>query len=76
MIHFAFAIYAITFSVLSGVLMVGVILAGLFSWTYILTAMTLGALLSLPATYIILKRMDWSQPDPTHAAKPERWHIR
>lgn len=76
MIHFAFAIYAIVFSVLSGVLMVGVILAGLSSWTSILIAMALGALLSLPATYKILKRMDWSQSDPKHEAKPDRWHIR
>jgi len=76
MIHFAFAIYSIVFSVISGSLAVAVIVAGYFSWTGMIGAMVVGAILALPITYAVLKRMDWSEPDEKHAAKPDRWHIR
>jgi hypothetical protein len=76
MLHFAFAIYSIAFSVLSGTLAVAVIVAGYFSWPTMIGAMIAGALISLPATYAILKQMNWSEPDKRHAAKPDRWYIR
>ncbi len=76
MLHFAFAIYSIVFSVLSGALAVAVIVAGYFSWPSMIGAMIAGALISLPATYAVLKQMDWSRPDPKHEAEPDRWHIR
>ena len=76
MIHFAFAIYSIVFSTLSGALVVAVIVAGDFSWTSMITSMIVGAIISLPATYAVLKQMDWSAPDETHAAQKDRWYIR
>ncbi|WP_299028118.1 hypothetical protein [uncultured Sulfitobacter sp.] len=76
MIHFAFAIYSIVFSTLSGTLAVAVIVAGYFSWTSMITAMIVGAIISLPATYAVLKQVDWSEPDKRHAAKQDRWYIR
>ena len=76
MYHFAFAIYSIVFSTLSGALVVAVIVAGYFSWTSMITAMIVGAILSLPLTYAVLKQMDWSEPDEKHAAKRDRWYIR
>ncbi|WP_299415689.1 hypothetical protein [uncultured Sulfitobacter sp.] len=76
MIHFAFAIYSIVFSTLSGALVVAVIVAGYFSWTSMITSMMVGAIASLPATYAVLKQMDWSEPDEKHAAKQDRWYIR
>ncbi|MGB5864818.1 MAG: hypothetical protein WBG95_11000 [Sulfitobacter sp.] len=76
MIHFAFAIYSIVFSTLSGVFVVAVIVMGYFSWTSMISSMIAGAVLSLPLTYAILKQMDWSEPDPKHNAKKDRWLIR
>jgi hypothetical protein len=38
--------------------------------------MIVGAILSLPATYAVLKQMDWSEPDKRHAAQKDRWYIR
>jgi peptidoglycan/LPS O-acetylase OafA/YrhL len=76
MLQFAFAIYAIVFSVVSGVMAVAVILAGYFSFPTMIAAMIAGALLSFPVTYAILKQMDWRVPDKRHDAKPECWHIR
>jgi hypothetical protein len=76
MLHFTFAIYTITFSTLAGALTVATIVMGYFSWTSMIACMVAGAILSLPATYAILKQMDWSTPDPKHAAKPTRWYIR
>jgi hypothetical protein len=76
MIHFAFAIYSIVFSTLSGTFVVAVIVAGYFSWPTMITSMIAGGLLSLPITYAVLKQMDWSEPDKRHAAKPDRWYIR
>ena len=76
MYHFFFAIYSITFSVISGTLVVAVIVAGYFSWPTVIGAMIAGALLSLPIAYKVLKQMDWSEPDKRHAARPDRWYIR
>jgi hypothetical protein len=76
MLHFAFAIYSIVFSVLSGTLVVAIIVLGYFSWPSIIAAMIVGAILSLPATYAVLKQMDWSEPDKRHAAQKDRWYIR
>ncbi len=76
MIHFAFAIYSIVFSVVSGSAVVAIIVAGYFSWPSMITAMILGALLSFPIAYAVLKQMDWSEPDEKHAAKKDWWYIR
>ena len=76
MYHFFFAIYSVTFSVLSGALTVAIIVAGYFSWPAVIAAMVIGAILSLPLTYIILKQMDWSEPDKRHAAKKDWWYRR
>ncbi|WP_298860776.1 hypothetical protein [uncultured Sulfitobacter sp.] len=76
MIHFAFAIYSIVFSTLSGALVVAVIVAGYFSWTSMITSMIVGAIISLPATYAVLKQMDWSEPDEKHGTPQDRWYIR
>ena len=65
MLHFAFAIYSIVFSVISGALVIAVI-----------GALIAGAVISLPLSYFILKQMDWSEPDKRHAARPDRWYIR
>ena len=76
MYHFFFAIYSITFSVISGTLVVAVIVAGYFSWSTVIGALIAGAVISLPLSYFILKQMDWSEPDKRHAARPDRWYIR
>jgi Kef-type K+ transport system membrane component KefB len=76
MYHFFFAIYSVVFTTLSGILLVVIIVAGYFSWPAMIAAMISGGILSLPITYKILKQMDWSTPDPRHAAKPARWYIR
>ncbi len=76
MLHFAFAIYSIIFSVVSGVAVVAVIVAGYFSFPTVITAMIIGALLSFPIAYGVLKQMDWREPNKRHAAKPDRWYIR
>ncbi|UWR21968.1 hypothetical protein [Sulfitobacter sp. S190] len=59
MIHFAFAIYSVVFTTLFGVATVALILAGYFFWTPLLAAGGLAALASLPATYAVLRAMDW-----------------
>ena len=76
MLHFAFAIYSIVFSTFSGAFVVAVIVAGYFSWTSMITSMIVGAIIALPATYAVLKQMDWSEPGEKHAAKKDRWYIR
>ncbi len=76
MFHFAFAIYSIVFSVVSGSAVVAVIVAGYFSWFSMITAMILGGLISVPIAYAVLKQMDWREPNKRHAAKPDRWYIR
>ncbi|MCX7567303.1 hypothetical protein OS189_13200 [Sulfitobacter sp. F26169L] len=76
MYHFAFAIYSVVFSTISGFLAVAIILAGYFSWTSIITALIIGGIVALPVTYAVLKRMDWSEPDKGHAAREDRWYIR
>jgi hypothetical protein len=76
MYHFFFAIYSVTFSVLSGTLVVAIIVAGYFSFPAMIASMIIGAILSLPLTYIILKQMDWSEPDERHAAKKDWWYRR
>lgn len=76
MIHFAFAIYSIAFSTLSGTFVVAVIVAGYFSWPTMIASMIAGALISLPITYAVLKQMDWRKPDPRLEAKKDRWTLR
>ncbi|UWR26019.1 hypothetical protein K3757_16445 [Sulfitobacter sp. S223] len=76
MLHFAFAIYSIAFSVTSGAIAVAIIMAGFFSFPTMIGALIAGALISLPLSYFILKQMDWSEPDKRHAARPDRWYIR
>lgn len=76
MIHFAFAIYSIVFSVVSGSMVVAVIVAGYFSFPTVITAMIAGGVLSVPIAYAVLRQMDWREPDKRHAAKPDRWYIR
>ncbi len=76
MYHFAFAIYSIVFSTLSGALAVAVIVMGYFSWTSMIASMIVGALISLPATYAVLKQMDWRKPDEKHGKPKDWWYIR
>ena len=72
MLHFAFAS---TSSATSGIIAVAIIVAGFFSFPTMIGAFIVGALISLPLSYFILKQVDWSEPDKRHAAKPDRWYI-
>lgn len=76
MLHFAFAIYSITFSVTSGAFAVAIIVAGFFSFPTMIGALIAGAVISLPLSYFILKQMDWSEPDEKHGTQKEWWYRR
>ena len=76
MLHFFFAIFSVVTTTLSGILSVAIILAGYFSWPAIIASLIAGAILSLSATYVILKQMDWTDPDEKHGTQKEWWYRR
>jgi NAD-dependent oxidoreductase involved in siderophore biosynthesis len=76
MLHLFFAIFSVVFTTLSGILSVAIIVAGYFSWPAMIAAMIPSAIAALPITYIILKQMDWTDPDEKHGTQKEWWYRR